>query len=112
MAQYDNSKEVKLKKRYRVFVRDDNDAVIGIEPDLFEYTPIETNIVQEFDEETGELISETEVVTGGDFIPKESYLTDFGDSTTTTWVTGKYYEHDEALKVLDKFIKKEMDTNA
>ena len=111
-GEYTDAKEVVLKKRYRVFVRDDNGTVIGIYEELFEYTPIVTEIVQEWDDETGELISETEVVTGGDFIPKEEYLTDFGTSTTTTWVTGKYYENDKWEKVLDKYMKKEMDTNA
>jgi len=109
MAQYDNSKEVVLKKRYRVFVRDDNEQVIGIDPELFEYTPIVEKQVNQGTEEEPDWQT---VTSGGDLIPKEGYLTDFGTSTTTTWVTGKYYEDKDWEKVLDKYMKKGMSTNA
>jgi len=76
---------------------------------LFEYTPIVEELVNQGTDEEPDWQT---VVSGGDFIPKLDYLTDFGTSTTTTWVTGKYYKDDKWEKVLDKYIKKEMSTNA
>lgn len=86
----DPSKEVKLDKQYRIFVRDDDGrTVVGFED--IDSIPV--------DEETGEILYTVDD------------LHDYGTSTTYTWVVGKYYEHDDAETLLDKFVKKELNTN-
>jgi hypothetical protein len=96
----DPLKEVKLDKRYRLFVRDDNEQMtVGMDESLFQYTP---TIV---DPETGE-------VSGGEWIPDKTYLIDYGTSVTYTWVIGKYYEDDDPEKVMEKYTEKELETNA
>jgi hypothetical protein len=95
----DQSKEVKMDKRFRLFIRDDNGQMMGMDESLFEYTPVVV------DPETGEQ-------TGGDWIPQNSYLIDYGTSVTYTWTIGKYYEDDDPEKVMEKYTENTLVSNA